>query len=535
MHKLLTTWLITALAFVTTTLAAAPVGYSINSDSATSNADSLYRIDLATGEETRIAKILSLGEARIDVEGLAFAPDGTLYGVDDEARTLFPINPDNGVVDSSNEVPISGLQAGSNDFGMTFACDDTLYITSVSKGSLYKVNLDGITTLIGAEGSLGGVKISALAAYGDPVKLYGLGNGMNENQQVTTPNLYEIDITDGTIIQSWPLGNEAGKYSEGGLSFDDSGQLWAITDRRALSLPSQLMKLDLVSPAASAVNDIAESESGFESLAITVPRGCATQGGDYAYFKVQKQFIDGNDETPATFNISCNAGTPLTNTITVQPDNEPLGALEVTFSVTNFEDGALDCRVWEETPENYSAVYECFSDGNCTATESECSFLDTSLGQDNLCVIRNYPAAVEVIVANDWVYDGEGPELTTDVTVALECRNFIAGDGNNQGDSMYWSWVFGPDTVAQTATVYPVFPSETDSTECQTVAWSDISAVSSYGLCTEWTPVIPGTDSLDCTVTSTIVFEGIPTLNRSGLILASLLMLLTGLVFVRRF
>ena len=89
-------------------LAAAPLAYSINSDSGTVNADSLYRIDLATGVETRIATVKSLGETRIDVEGLAFAPDGTLYGVDDSAMTFFPLNPDNAVVLASNEVSING-------------------------------------------------------------------------------------------------------------------------------------------------------------------------------------------------------------------------------------------------------------------------------------------------------------------------------------------------------------------------------------------------------------------------------------------
>ena len=72
---------------------------------------------------------------------------------------------------------------------MTFACDGNLYLTSIARGSLYRMGLDGSTTVIGAEGSLGDVKINSLAAYGDPVKLYGLGNGMDENQQITTPSL----------------------------------------------------------------------------------------------------------------------------------------------------------------------------------------------------------------------------------------------------------------------------------------------------------------------------------------------------------
>ena len=71
---------------------------------------------------------------RTDVEGLAFAPDGTLYGVDDDSMMLFPINTDNGFIDASKEVLISDLPfGGNNDFGMTFTCDGSLYITSVTR------------------------------------------------------------------------------------------------------------------------------------------------------------------------------------------------------------------------------------------------------------------------------------------------------------------------------------------------------------------------------------------------------------------
>ena len=87
MQKLMITPIAMVLTSLTGALAAAPMGYSINADSPTGNADSLYRIDLATGEETRIAQVRALGQVRIDVEGLAFAEDGTLYAVDDDTLT----------------------------------------------------------------------------------------------------------------------------------------------------------------------------------------------------------------------------------------------------------------------------------------------------------------------------------------------------------------------------------------------------------------------------------------------------------------
>ena len=272
MQKLMKTMVVMLLTTLSASLAAAPFGYSINSDSGSDDADSLYLVDLATGDETRIGKVTSLGGTKIDVEGLAFAPDGTLYGVDDSSLTLFPLNTDTGQVQNADDVFISGLPSGGgNDFGMTFACDGTLYLTSIAKGSLYRMDLDGTTTLIGSENSLG-VKISALAAYGNPVKLYGLGNGVDAELKVSTPNLYEINPATGVASEIGPLGPAAGNYTEAGLAFDDAGQLWAIVDRRQLQFPSQVMRVNTSTGAASEVKNTIES--GFESLAITVPRGC---------------------------------------------------------------------------------------------------------------------------------------------------------------------------------------------------------------------------------------------------------------------
>jgi hypothetical protein len=253
--------------------AAAPTGYSINSDSPTDNADSLYRIDLGTGAESRIGTVHSLGDPRIDVEGLAFAPDGTLYGVDDSAMTLFPLDPESGAVRAAEEVFIKDLPSGgANDFGMSFACDGNLYVSSIATGSLYRMDLNGNTSVVGSAGSLNPVRISAIAAWGNPATLYGLGSGADADGKLETPYLYEIDLANGTAKQVGPLGPAAGPYLQGGLSFDDDGQLWAITEGAAFGWPSQIMKIDRGSGAASAVRTL--SEQGYESLAIAAPGGC---------------------------------------------------------------------------------------------------------------------------------------------------------------------------------------------------------------------------------------------------------------------
>jgi hypothetical protein len=533
MQKKFRTLMLTLLTVVSASLSAAPVGYSINSDSGSDDSDGLYRIDLATGEEIeRIGTIQSSLKTKIDVEGLAFAPNGTLYGIDDDTLTLFPIDTTNAAIASGSDVVITELSAGDNDFGMTFACDENLYVSSVTKQSLYRVDLDGTATLIGAEGSLG-VNISALAAYGDPIRLYGLGNGTASGGFPASPNLYEIDILTGVATLIGPLGPGVGQYAEGGLSFDDDGQLWAITDRRTLLLPSQVMRINTTTGAASEIRNT--SEEGFESLAIAIPRGCAPIGeGENAAFVVQKRFDDDNNITPVQLNIRCNTGIPLEQSLTVLPNEGKFGKFEVKFIVGNFTDGALDCEVWEDAPPGYSPDYDCQSGSSCSTSDGSgpCSFNAVRVGQENLCLIQNRVDPVELTVTKEWLYNREGLVIDDSVAIELYCANVQDGDGAAISDDlMYWSWIFNGNPDSQVATVYPDF---TGATNCWTAELPKTSAVESQSTCSDGITINPGDVERNCIVTNTVFFEGIPTLSDYGLMLITALMLLTGLIAVRR-
>ena len=257
----------------------APMAYSVNSDSGNiETEDSLYLIDLATGIDQRRGTLFTGVETRRDTEGLAFAPDGTLWGIDDESMSLFPITTSNGAVSFQAEKSLGGIQAGGgNDFGMTFSCDNTLFITSVASNNLYSLDLEGNSTVIGQLGA----NISAIAAIGNPTRLYGLGNGPFENGNADSPNLYSIDTDTGAATLIGALGNTVGVYNQGGLAFDSSGDLWAITDRRIVNgeiadLASQILSIDVSSGTASVVSST--SEIGFESLAIAPPTQCSGPG-----------------------------------------------------------------------------------------------------------------------------------------------------------------------------------------------------------------------------------------------------------------
>lgn len=255
----------------------APMAFSVNSDSGNPlTDDSLFLVDLTTGSNSPRGELLSGVESRVDTEGLAIAPDGTLWGVDDDSLTLFPITA-NGAIRFLDEVSLVSFQiGGGNDFGMTFDCDNSLFITSVRTQTLHRLNLDGSSVIIGAQGALG-INISAIAALGTPTQLYGLGNGQFQDGTTDNPNLYSIDVTTGVASLIGPLGAQAGDYNQAGLAFDADGKLWAITDRRIINnsiadLPSQILQIDVATGAATLMSTT--TEIGFESLAIAPPSAC---------------------------------------------------------------------------------------------------------------------------------------------------------------------------------------------------------------------------------------------------------------------
>lgn len=263
----------------------APVAYSVNSDSGSANQDNLYRIDLETGVEERLGELSTGSEIRSDTEGLAMDADKTLWGADDDSRTIFKINKSAGFV--SEEESLDNFpyipSLGGNDFGMTFSCNNSLYAATVQTQTLYKLDpTDGSGEIVGTIGSLG-VNISAIAANGNPNFLYAVGNGTYDNGDMDSPNLYRIDLFTGvaTIIGPLGMGTTISDYDQAGLAFDSQGVLWAITDRRiindqrAANQPSEILRINVDTGAAEVV--WTTQEIGFESLAIAPPVACDPQ------------------------------------------------------------------------------------------------------------------------------------------------------------------------------------------------------------------------------------------------------------------
>jgi len=262
---------------------AAPLAYSVNSDSV--NGDSLYLIDLATGVDQFRGRLDAGIEFRTDTEGLAFSPgpDSRLWGIDDDSETLFPIS-SNGSIDYREDIKLPPFPPGPNneiiggsDFGMTFACDGSLFFTSVKSQSLFHRTPGGSILTVGSVGALG-ANISALAAIGNPTRLYGVGNGQFSNGAADAPYLYKIDLATGVASPIGPLSNTgAFKYHEAGISFDADGNLWAITDRSQINnQKSQILRINVATGQATLVAETL-NEVGYESLAISPPTDCSPQ------------------------------------------------------------------------------------------------------------------------------------------------------------------------------------------------------------------------------------------------------------------
>ena len=226
--------------------------------------DHLVEIDLETGQFVSKGQ---LADPYIAIEGLAISENGVLYGADDNTKTLVQINVNEGrafAVANANQNFGFGAIPDSYDFGMSFSCNNNLYLVVKHTQELYQVDTNtGAAQLIGDTQH----SFTSLASWGG--NLYAVASG--------DFNLYQIDpaTAQATVVGS--MGDLGGDISltGSGLSFDDQGQLWMIVNLRLSDplnpFPSRIFKLDHQTGQAQLVS---ETLVGVESLAIAPPGGC---------------------------------------------------------------------------------------------------------------------------------------------------------------------------------------------------------------------------------------------------------------------
>ena len=241
-----------------------------------------------------------------------------------------------------------------------------------------------------------------------------------------------------------------------------------------------------------------------------------------AYFNVTKMFSD-SSPTEVDVTLTCNTGLPLEQTFTISDGNP------VTFVVTNFVQGTMDCEITEMGEgEGYEPVYNngtVLSDISCLYESVEAG------GETFVCMIGNAALPASFTVNKVWEFLGEsGDDIYAEVDVSIYCRSEIFEQGAYQ-DNGYWvlETMLGDGehiTVSVDTTLA--------SAECMAMEFlPENSGVETSDDC-GWRE-IPAGGSSECTITNTAFFEGIPTLSQYGMALMALLMLGMGFVGMRRF
>ncbi|MEE4217579.1 MAG: IPTL-CTERM sorting domain-containing protein [Xanthomonadales bacterium] len=263
----------------------------------------------------------------------------------------------------------------------------------------------------------------------------------------------------------------------------------------------------------------------------------STQVGGSTTFRVTKHFTDGNP-MDVEVTITCNAGLPLTQTAKISEDKL------VTFSMTSFTAGEMNCDIAEVTPAGYTPVYTAgvtesgFAEGYSDDAEG-CHFEGVAFGGFT-CDITNAPDPVQIAIEKDWNIDGSGGyPVDTRYLLTLYCNSEIVEADNEcppiddlRTRARFGGWCkqfSGDDSAIHIAQVVPTYP----SAHCMVIEQAMSSAVEVDNGCLDIE--VSAGNGTSCLITNTVFFEGIPTLSQYSLALLGLLMLATGLAGFRRY
>jgi hypothetical protein len=288
--------------------------------------------------------------------------------------------------------------------------------------------------------------------------------------------------------------------------------------------------------------------------AMLLPGMALAQTVTRATFEVRKDFSDGNTDATVLVTLNCNTGLPITQSQTIGLSVGDYKDEAVVFVVESFADGELDCSVTEDGEAGYTGEFDTF--GTSCGPNHDGEFVDVVNGAVNGCTIINVVDPVEVTVFKNWVIDGAGGNtVDPHYKLVLWCSDAIEGGTNCNdkgtyqgepyaecGDVNYYEWyrvltqLGSPNDTWYTADVVPNWQG---GTQCfVTEEAYDSSVEVDLGDCGPGAGLdvqLGGAGDLDCTITNTVFFEGIPTLSQYGMAIMALLMLGVGFVGFRRF
>lgn len=241
--------------------------------------DQIYRLDLATRQAILVGDNGRYGSQPIVFKGLAYAPNGVLYGASDNVKGLFRLDAPGAATNFVGSFGLGGQGDQANfdalDLSLAIGCDSQQWLASTFAQKLWKVDANsGATRFVGNLGA----KITGIAAKGR--ELYGFGSRGNDG-------FYKIDTTTGmaTLIRGYPtlMGNASSMWP----AFDASGQLWVVITYMPPPIPglpgvrwSDLAKVDIATGEMTVLGPVTGPESlefiGLLGIAIAPPAACPT-------------------------------------------------------------------------------------------------------------------------------------------------------------------------------------------------------------------------------------------------------------------
>ena len=236
-------------------------------------------------------------------------------------------------------------------------------------------------------------------------------------------------------------------------------------------------------------------------------------------------FTDSNADAMITVDFSCNDGiSPTGQALLGDGDSfrHPNAGMANTFI----------CTVTASSVDNYSTP---------TACEFDVTVMGEGTSAEVTCAFTFSPDGATITVTKFWDLSGAGgDEVDTDARIeAKAMEGVLVGGGMCDGDMMYpvgdessYTCVY-LDLYGDEAEGSVMVNTDVDGAEVTISETNDDSSVEVTNDCGTQL-VFPG-DDVDCSITNTVFFEGIPTLSQYGMAIMALLMLSVGFVGFRRF
>lgn len=227
--------------------------------------NALYRLDLSNGAAAMVGTGYGFaGGVQIgDMDGLAFAPDGTLYGVADSPRpALFRISTASGRATLVEQFREGGVLIDNGDnlnAAIGFTCSGKLLMASRSRNRLWEVN--PATADVRPIGALA-AQVGGIAALADANYALGIGS---------QAGLLRISETDAAATRVPGALADRPIPAGGALAARADGSLFTVVDPQ----PAARQYLLEFTPDGGITREVAISGTGFGGTNAAAIRGLA--------------------------------------------------------------------------------------------------------------------------------------------------------------------------------------------------------------------------------------------------------------------